>query len=1018
MFGACPPSRPRALLSRGLLLVACLVAGPASGLSEDRRFSDYAIDNWTVADGLPQVAVQTLEQDGDGYLWVGTQSAIARFDGVRFEVFDRPRTGGIDTSMSESSYRARDGHVWFATRDGALRLRRDRVEHFAAAGIPLPVQAVAEWPAGSMVFGTARGLYALEAGALVPSGLEGMDIGALLDVGPALWVGARGRLLRREGGQTRSLPLPGGEDLRITQLLKQGDRLWIATSRGLWVLDGEGEPRPYTAEPGLATLPIESLCADSGGSVWIGTAPRLFRLRSDGGLVAVSDGQFVRNPWVNACMEDREGNLWLGSQTESLFRVWDGLVARLTEEDGLRDPFVWSLEGDGEGGVFLGSNSGLYRWTRQGIQPLARGGDLPDAAVYELARLEDGRLWVGTRGGLREWSEGRLGLPRNAERLEGLQVNAIVPAADSVWVGTSGGLFRSTPDRGLQAVGDGAFEGAALRVRALLPDGADRVIVGTEDGLRLVDGAEVSVPDWAQFLRGRMITALARLGNGAMLVGTLDSGITVVAGERAIRLDSASLLPSLNAWTFRVHDGWLYVSSIEGLYRVPLERLPDPARPGTEAPASLDARWVISMAGRDQSGQRARCCNGGARARALLVDEQLWLPSISGVLRVNLAAIGSGNVEPLVHVEGAMVDEVRHDATAGPLVLDGDRRDLRIDFTALHFRSPRSMRFDYRLEGYDTKWVDAGDRRSAFYTNLPPGEFQFRVRARDDFGASIQAGNSLEVSVVPHWHERLVVRAAIGLALVALAGLGVLAALRRQRWRTAQLEALVDERTHQLQRANERLEQANAALAVESQTDTLTGLPNRRAVFQEMPAMLAHHPEGVVLALVDIDHFKRVNDDYGHAAGDVVLRDFAAFLRRATREGDLLARWGGEEFLIVFGGLPDEAIPARMQRLLADGRSLHFDLGADRPLHIAFSVGWTRHPLPDVPAADWERGLALADTALYRAKAGGRDTWFGLVAGDASPAGDATPRTDASVDELVAQGRLRWITPSSRAPAW
>ena len=1004
------PSPPRRGIWSTLVLGAALLChgGTALALSEDRRFSDFAIDNWTVADGLPQVAVQSLAQDGDGYLWVATQSSIARFDGVRFEPFDRRRTGGIDTSMAESSYRSNDGDVWFANRTGALRLRRDQVTRVAAAGTGVPVQSITEWPVGRMLFGTSRGLYEQDGGTLVPAGLEGMDIGALVADGPVLWIGARGRLLRREGEQTRSIALPGGEDLRITHLLSRGSTLWIATPRGLWRMVGDAAPEPFTPTPELGRLPIETLCTDSGGSLWISTAPRLYRLRSNGELDAVDDSQFVRNPWVNSCFEDREGNLWLGSQTESLFRAWDGLVSRLTEADGLADPFVWALEDDGQGGVLVGTNSGLSHWRDGRTETLVPGSALPEAAVYELARLPDGRLWIGTRGGLRDYSAGRLGLPEGAEALEGTQVNVIVPAVEAIWVGTANGLYRSTPRDGLRPVGEGAFEGSALRVRSLLPIDDQRVLVGTEDGLRYVDGAQVSVPDWARALRGRMVSSLLRLPNGWLLAGTLDSGLTLVAGERAITLDEG--LPTLNAWTLRTHDDWLYVSSIEGLYRLPLSALPDPTTTDADAArrADVGASWVLSMAGRNQSGQRARCCNGGARSRALMVGDQLWLPSISGVLRVDLDAIGSSGTEPLVHVESAIHGDRRHPSDAGPLVLDGDLRDLRFDFTALHFRSPRAMRFEYRLDGYDRDWVEAGERRSAFYTNLPPGDFRFRVRARDEFGQSVQAGNPLDVRVEPRWTERTEVRILALAAGLLLLVAGVVLGQRRQRARTERLQALVDERTAQWQRANERLAQANAVLAVESQTDALTGLPNRRAVFQQMPTMLARYPEGLVLALVDIDHFKRVNDDYGHAAGDTVLRDFAAFLRRATREGDLLARWGGEEFIIVFGGLREDAVAARMTRLLNDGQSLNFDLGTERPLTLTFSVGWTRHPLGTSAQSDWAHALELADAALYQAKASGRNTWVGLTAGPHIGEAALGGHPGKRIAELVGEGRLQW----------
>ena len=1002
-----PPAPLLSLFAATVLMLAALcAASSARALSETRRFSDFAIDNWTVADGLPQVAVQSLAQDGDGYVWVGTQASIARFDGVRFEVFDRRSTDGLDTSMAESSYRARDGHVWFGTRGGALRARSAEVAPYATAGAALPVQAITEWPSGRMVFGTERGLYRLDGKQLVQDSMAGADISALLQDGATLWVGTAGRLIRREGQQTQSIPLPEGEDLRITQLLMDGGVLWIGTTRGLWRLGASGLPEPHAPDPQLATLPIESLCADSGGSLWISTASTLFRRTSSGQLERVGGDQFVRNPWVNACFEDREGNLWLGSQTESLFRLWDGLVSRLTDRDGLTDPFIWALEEDGQGGVLIGSNSGLMRYREGQVEAMTQSGDLPNAAVYELARLAGDRLWIGTRGGLRERSGGAIKLPKGAERLEGLQINTIVPSGEATWVGTSGGLFRHTERDGFSPVSEGAFEGVAQRVRSLLPLDDERILVGTEDGLWLVDGSGISVPDWARGLRGRMVTSLLRLPSGTLLAGTMDSGLLLAAGERGLMLDERAGLPTLNAWTLRLHDEWLYVSSTEGLYRLPVASLPDPAR--SEQPSLLPASWVISMTGRDQSGQRARCCNGGARSRALLVGEHLWLPSISGVLRVDLTSIDSMGAEPLVHVESVSHGANRQLPSEGELRINDESRDVRFDFTALHFRNPSALRFQYRLEGYDPNWVDARERRSAFYTNLPPGDFRFRVRASDERGQWVQSGNAMSLQVVPRWLERRDTQAFLALAAVALLMLGAAAALRRQRQRTQRLEDLVAERTSLLQRSNERLEQANASLSVESQTDTLTGLPNRRAVFQQMPSMLARHGEGVVLALVDIDHFKRVNDDYGHAAGDLVLRDFANFLGRVTREGDLLARWGGEEFLIVFAGLPDDAVPSRMTRLIEDGKSLHFDLGRERPLYLGFSIGWTRHPLGLTPQSDWANALELADAALYQAKASGRGTWVGLAGG--SNMGDSAlgPHPGQRVAELVGKGRLQW----------
>ena len=165
----------------------------------------------------------------------------------------------------------------------------------------------------------------------------------------------------------------------------------------------------------------------------------------------------------------------------------------------------------------------------------------------------------------------------------------------------------------------------------------------------------------------------------------------------------------------------------------------------------------------------------------------------------------------------------------------------------------------------------------------------------------------------------------------------------------------------------------------------------------------------MLLAQLDIDHFKRINDGHGHAAGDRALQAFAGVVRANVRDTDVLARWGGEEFLLAFAGPRDEAVPTRVQRLMDDGRMLHFDLGLDRPLYLTFSVGWTVQRGDDA-AGGWVRALELADAALYRAKASGRNTWVGLVAGPRHPPG-GTPGAGQRLEDRVAAGELQWLAP-------
>jgi diguanylate cyclase (GGDEF)-like protein len=328
------------------------------------------------------------------------------------------------------------------------------------------------------------------------------------------------------------------------------------------------------------------------------------------------------------------------------------------------------------------------------------------------------------------------------------------------------------------------------------------------------------------------------------------------------------------------------------------------------------------------------------------------------------------------------------DAREGePMALEVDARDLDFEFTALSFQAPANVDLRVRLRGYDADWraLDDPTRRDARYTNLPPGDYVFEVTGANNDGVWAVEPGRLAFSIAPAFHETWAARGL--LALVAALVLYALHRLKLHRLRrqSEALELLVSQRTEALEDANRRLSEA-------SLTDPLTGLRNRRYIGAQIPADLAFYdrepelgPEGggvLVLAIIDIDHFKRVNDTHGHHAGDLVLQQFARVLEQQVRTGDYIARWGGEEFVLVFRPLPGRHVPMLGERLRSAIANHPFDIGGAEPLRITCSIGFVAYPLFDrlrgLPG--WELMLSLADRALYHAKANGRDGWAQYVA--------------------------------------
>jgi ligand-binding sensor domain-containing protein len=369
---SCIPSRLSRAAAYCLLMVAALLSARAFALDPAARFHDYVIDNWNIESGLPQISVLSITQDGTGYVWIGTQNGIARFDGVRFVVYDR-QSSGIDTTMATVAYTDRKGEPWFGTPHGVLHYTNGQFTLLRAGADNAAVQSIAEDTDGSLLFATSLGVMRYAGGALEPALLEGEPCYSLLRQSDALWVGAVGALIRIRPHDIQRYPLPAAlANARIGHVIADADGLWLGTSAGLYSFRG-GKIERAGLDPELDRLGVESLYRDRDGNLWIGTAPSLFRLRPDRSIERIGADAFVRDSWVLAIYEDRERNLWLGSQTESLFRLWNGWARRVSQRDGLADPFVWSIVRDPHGRIVLGTNSNVVALGVHGAEELVSG---------------------------------------------------------------------------------------------------------------------------------------------------------------------------------------------------------------------------------------------------------------------------------------------------------------------------------------------------------------------------------------------------------------------------------------------------------------------------------------------------------------------------------------------------------------------------------------------------------------------------------------------------------------------
>jgi diguanylate cyclase (GGDEF)-like protein len=972
----------------------------ATALDPQISFHAFVLDHWDVEQGLPQITVLGIAQDRAGFLWVNTEIAVARFDGTRFVTFDRAGTG-VDTSMLTAIWADPLGQVWFG---GAHGLLRESNGHFTALG-GNAVNAIIDAGDGTPLLATSQGLARVRNGRIEPVPGYSGAASSLLREGNTLWIGGLGRVCRLDAAMSASITTcmqqdtAGRQPTAITQMASTRGSLWLGTHTGLMRLDGNRIVLSGL-DSDLDTTSIESLLTDRDGALWIGTVPALYRRLPSAVLEQVADSDIVHHPWVEVLHEDRAGNLWMGTHTGGLYRVWNGWARRVSSPEGLADALVWSVVRAPHGGIVLGTNSDVETFDGRHVRPLIPGKALPNPSAYELYYDRRDQLWVGTRAGIAVYDHDRNVTPPALSALAGWQINVIREVADDdVWIGTSGGLYRWHAGT-LSRVDPGASVAAAT-IRAILPLAPDHLYLGTEDGVReLLDG-KLRQPAWAEPLRGHFVTRLVMLDPDKLGVATADAGVGVMVNGRLRMTSQKDGLPSDNAWTLDVLDGELYVGSIAGAWRLPLAQLPLPGSPVRQV-----APQLIAGEERATSVRNVHCCNGGGGARSLIDGNVIWYSTTDGALGLDTHALGEQPKPPKAMVES--IEHEGHQFPGEPFDLRLGARDLAIHYTAPYLRI-EAVRFRYQLEGYDTDWQDAGIRRVAFYTHLPPGKYHFRVAAAITGGPGFGPEADLAIQVEPRWYERALVRGMAILLLCLAVILLVGWSLRTQRRRNTRLEAQVARRTEQLARAIERLRVANLALAEESHTDALTALHNRRYLLTRLSGVLSGN-ESIGVLQIDIDYFKQVNDGYGHAVGDAVLRALGRLLTAARRDSDITVRWGGEEFLLLLLGVDAAGALAIAERLRLDIAAQDFMDGRGGKIRLTCSIGFSLHPLVmHADSTTFDAVLELADLALYRAKQDGRNTSVGLIATTPVPAEILCVPFAPQLDALLASGRLRWI---------
>jgi ligand-binding sensor domain-containing protein len=793
---------------RAWMALACsLVGAPVCALDPARPLDLFFHQAWLTRDGLPQNSIEAILQTRDGYMWLATQEGLVRFDGARFEVFDRNTTAGIRTNHVTSLLEARDGTLWAGTLGGGLlRWQEGKVTAYSLAqGLSSDsVVALAEDGAGRIWIGTQdRGVDVLEDGRVRANAVPGLPSAQLralvVDRDGALWAGTSKGLVRVKEGKVDVFTTRQGlgSDV-ITALARDAAGLWIGTTAGLSHYARQasraGADAPVfttlTRRDGLSHDLVRALHVDADGCVWIGTASGGLNRWYAGRLSAFGSAQGLTSDTVLAVYTGREGALWIGTDGGGLNRLREGKLTAFGSRQGLSNRDVYTVAGSRHGDLLAGSYLGdvdLLEGTR--FRRLVAGRYIGTSRVRTLLEDRGGVLWVGTEEGL--W-RARGAEPVRVTTREGGEgvVRALAEdAGGTVWVGTDGaGLFRVEKDVLVPA----SAELHAAQVRDIHIDRLGRMWVGTYSGLALLtDGKLTKTFTTADGLPHDYVRSIHESPDGTLWLGTYGGGLSRYRDGRFVNYGVRQGLFSDVIYAI-LEDGAgdLWMSCNRGIFRV--------ARKELEDVAAGRAQRVTSQPFDEADGMPTRECNGGNPGAWRTADGRMWFATLGGVVMVDPARMSVNPVPPPVVIDRVVADGVDL-ASPGQTFTVGEvhalsPRPLRLElhYAGLSFAAPEKVRYRYRLEGFDHDWVEAGGSRTAHYTGLPPRYYRFRVIASNNDGVWNEEGATWEFRLAPRLHETPWFLGGCGLLLVG-------AAFGLHRWRTLNLrrsEQRLQERIH------------------------------------------------------------------------------------------------------------------------------------------------------------------------------------------------------------------------------
>jgi ligand-binding sensor domain-containing protein/signal transduction histidine kinase len=803
-----PRNIPLGVVFACLLLACC----PSTfALNPELDVSQYAHTSWKVRDGFANSLISSIAQTPDGYLWLGTEFGLYRFDGVRNLLWQPPAQQQLPSNWIFTLHVSRDGTLWIGTAKGLASLKDGKLTHYQEVAGRYIFKVLEDregfvWVSGGAV--PSGRLCAIRTGNVQCFGDDGSLGRAVFnlyeDSKGNLWAGVKDGLWRWKPGPPKFYPLAGEPD--GIQCLGEDDdgTLLVGWNSGIHkFIDGKTEAYPVPNRVG----PIRGrrMLRDRHGGLWIGTfnegLVHVNSARSVG--FGLSDG--LSGESINSLFEDREGNIWVAT-IGGIDRFREFAIPTFSVRQGLTSPRIQSVLADRNGGIWVATANGLNRWSSGRIAPLADNShkwdrNLNNFRPNSLFQDDTGRVWATTPFGFGYVENHRF-----------ISINSVPGSVTAIAQDTGGNLWIANEQAGLFRVLGGAV---TQRIPWSTLGRKDHVSILVADSFRggvwlgfflggiayLKDGQISESYGVVNGLSDGRVSDLRLDKDGSLWVAT-EGGLSRLKSGGVATLNGKNGLPCDAVHWLREDDAgsiWLYTAC--GLMKIARSEFEEWA---TAADQDINAKATFHPTIFDSSDGVRSLASGMHFTPQVTksTDGKLWFSAGDGLYLIDPSHLRFNKVLPPVHIERLIGDRTTYDATTlnnetEPLRLPALIRDLQIDFTALSLVAPDKILFRYKLEGRDRDWQEVTNRRQVSYNDLPPGNYRFRVMASNNNGIWNEAGTYIDFTIAPAYYQTTWFR--IGAVIVVLFGLGAIYQMRL-RQTARQVHGRMEERLEERER--------------------------------------------------------------------------------------------------------------------------------------------------------------------------------------------------------------------------